>query len=213
MFTVLFTIFAAGCVLPDPDPGQSGEEMIGCLPASTQDYPLADSTPLGFTGQQVVDLVSGAHPALLSWDKGGSTDLAVDVTVSATSVTWRDMEWQDDGSGAENATMEAGGCDDDLQLAVALGFSTADGAFAETWDLDVTATTVDSAGAYLELDLDAIAGTYTVTEVDPADFDDVRAFLTLTLDADGAAGTLDGQGEKVDGETASATGFAIATFE
>lgn len=213
MSTLLITILTLGCTLPDPDPGQSGEEMMSCTAASTQDYALADTTPLGFTGQQLADLVVGSHAATLTWAKGGDTALTVDVTSAATVVTWRDMEWQDDGSGAEIATMESMDCADDLVLAATVGFTTADGAFAESWDLDLAAQTADTAAAYSELDLDNLTGTYTVTEVDPADYDAVRAFLDLSFDAAGVSGAIQGQAEKADAETASATNVDIATFQ
>ncbi len=214
--TALFFILAA-CTF-DPDPGQSGEELITCAPASTAEYALDDATnPLGFAGQAVVDLVVREHTTTFTWDKDGAiTDLVVDVASAATAVTYRDMEWQDDGSGAEIA-MAAADCPDDLLLAVTVGFTTADGAFAESWDVDLSAPTAEAAAAYVELDLDALAGTYTVTEVDPADFDAVRAFLDLAFDAVGPWGELSGQaednGDAADPDSvASAQFFAIGEF-
>lgn len=205
-----------GCGPPPNDDGQSGEENVGCLPVETAEYALADETPLGFTGQQVVDLVSGSHPTTLTWASGTGTDLALDVTVDATTVTWSDNEMQDDGSGMESAEM-ALDCPDTLSLDVTLGFATADGAFAESWDLSFAAATADLASVWHELDLDGLAGSYAVTEVDPADYDRVRAFLDLTIEEAGPWGVLDGQAED-DGDSsdpdgvASATHFDIATI-
>ncbi|MSQ03106.1 MAG: hypothetical protein EXR71_14660 [Myxococcales bacterium] len=77
--------------------------------------------------------------------------------------------------------------------------------------------TVDAASAFHELDLDALSGTYTVTEVDPADFDAVRALVSLEIGPLGAAGEISGQaedsGDPADPDsTASATAFDIASF-
>lgn len=209
--TMFWTILV-GCGLPEGDSGQSGEESLGCLAVAEQDYALADATPLGFTGQELTDLAVGDHAAVLTWAAGGTTDLTVAVASDATTVQWRDMEWQDDGSGMETMEYDTS-CSDVLALPVTVGFTTADGAFAESWSLELLASVATEAQTYTELDLDALAGTYAVTEVDPADYDQVRAFLTLLVATDGVSGVLDGQGEKVDGETASASHFDIATFE
>lgn len=206
-----------GCGLPGPDNGQSGEENVGCLAVETAEYGLADTTPLGFTGQQVVDLVAGAHPTTLTWASGTGTDLALDVTVDTTTVLWSDNEWQDDGSGMEASAEMAMDCPDTLSVDATLGFTTADGAFAEDWAVSFTAATADLAALWYELDLDGLAGSYAVTEVDPADYDRVRAFLDLSVDAAGPSGVLDGQAED-DGDSsdpdgvASASHFDIATI-
>ncbi len=215
MTSLLITMFAVGCMVDGGDSGQSGEENAGamCDAVATTDYAFADSTPLGFTGQQVADLVVAEHAATLTWAKGGETALTVAVTTAATAITWRDNGYVDDGSGIEIA-ME---CADDLMLPVQAVFTTADGAFAETWDLELSAVAADAASAYAELDLDALGGTYTVTEVDPADFDAVRAFLELKIGPGGASGEVSGQAEEAGDaadpdSTASASRFEIATF-
>ncbi len=215
MLSLLITMVAVGCMVDDGDSGQSGEENAGamCDAVATADYPFAESTPLGFTGQQVADLVVAEHASTLSWAKGGDTALTVAITTSATSITWRDNEYLDDGSGIEIAM----DCADDLMLPVQAVFTTADGAFAETWALELSSVAVDAASAYQELDLDALSGTYTVTEVDPADFDSVRASLDLEIGAAGASGVVSGQaeesGDSADPDsTASASAFDIASF-
>lgn len=215
--SALVLILMVGCTF-DPDPGQSGEELMSCSAVSTTEYALDDATnPLGFAGQAIVDLAVASHAATFTWAKDGSTtDLTLDVTTAATTVLYRDMEWQDDGSGAEIA-MAAADCPDDLQLAVTVGFTTADGAFAESWDLDLSASSATEAYAYEELDLDALAGSYTVTEVDPSAYDAVRAFAELGFDSAGPWGVLDGQaednGDASDPDSvASAEHFAIGEF-
>lgn len=215
--STLVLILMVGCTF-NPDPGQSGEELISCSAVDSAEYALDDATnPLGFAGQAIVDLAVKVHSATFTWAKdGATTELTLDVTTEATQVTWRDNEWQDDGSGAEIA-MAAADCPDDLVLPVTVGFTTADGAFAESWDLELSAPAATEAGAYEELDLDALAGTYAVTEVDPTAYDAVRAFLELGFDAAGAWGVVDGQaeetGDPADPESvASATHFDIGAF-
>lgn len=220
MFITLLTLLLTGCGELPNDGGQSGEEGVACTAIDSTEYALGDDTPLGFTGQSVVDLAAGDHLGVLTWASGTPTDLTVGVATTSTSVTWNDNEWTGgDQNGSDNGMeMKAlGDCLDDLVLGVDLSFTTADGAFAESWPLELHAATADEVTAYNELNFDALTGTYTVTEVDPTAYDAVTGYLDLSLTAAGPAGTIQGQAETTGDasdpdSTSSATNFEIATF-
>jgi len=194
--------------------GQTGGEGVGCLPVASTPLGLDDASPLGFTGADVVALVGGEHAGQLAWAKGGMTGVTVTFEYAGGQVHFVDREWKDDGSGtaAEIST----DCNDVIEVPGILSFATADGAFAESWPANVIAETKATATSGAKLDLEHLQGTYTVTEVDPASFDQVSASLAVSFEATGVHGSVDGMGSKCDGGgsegTCSGTAFEVATF-
>jgi hypothetical protein len=218
----VFALFQAFGLLTgcsgSPDGPQAGgqfgsESSSGCLAVSTTMLPMAEASVLGFSGADLMALVGGDHAATLAWAKGGSTEATVSVNTQATEARYLDREWTDDGSGIELAM----DCPDVLEVDVIVGFTTADGAFRESWTSKIMAPTAAQASFFQELDLAALGGSYQVTEVNPAEFDEVRAFLDADFDAEGVHGRIDGQAiengdPSLPDSTASARLFGIATF-
>jgi len=192
--------------------GQTGEETVGCLPVSSRTLAVDEASPLGFSAADVLTTASGPHGATLTWAKGGDTPVTVNITARDGVIEYQDREWRDDGSGTEEAPAIGASCPDVVVIPVRLELATEDGAFDEVFDISLEATAVDTSSAWLELDLDALAGTYTVTEVDPSQYEEVSAFLSVQLAGAAVHGSVDGQATGTSGEVAFADNFSIAQF-
>ncbi len=211
IFTALLITLTA-CA-PD-DGGQVGEETIGCLPVETQTLALEETSPLGFTPMQVLDLVDGSHTAPLRWDDGSETVLTTSFSY-ASEANYQDREWVDDSDlgGPEPAPAPAdiGDCPDIVELSMTVTMQSADGALNETWTIALQALTADYSIFYQ--DLDALQGTLDIDSYAPAgNFDTRRAFLDFSITPTGVSGEIVGQASGTDGDVAFAENFAIASF-
>lgn len=196
-----------GCDAMFGDGGQSGEETVVCEAVRTVELTGDEDSELGFGADEVRALIDGAHDGTLVWDAGGQT--AVHLTVSELAgARFLDQEWVDDGSGQE--PMLDGDCPDVLAHDAHVTLVTDDGVFDEAFDVQIDAETAELAYFFDELDLTALGGTFEFP--DAASYDAVRAFVDVTFDADGSHGVIDGQGESVDGDVASATNIPLATW-
>jgi hypothetical protein len=198
---------------PDAPGGQTGEETVGCLPVERDMLAWSERSTLGFSADELLNALGSEREGRLRWANGTSVPLTLTLARASGSVEYQQREWTTDGSGRELAN--AGMCNDVVALPVTLGFTTSDGTFAEGWQLTLLAESTARGSAFLRVDLDEVEGSFMVTQVDPDDFDDVLASLTLTFDEDGWSGTLSGQGVNtgsMTGGASSATEFAIASF-
>lgn len=177
---------------------------------------LEDASPLGFSAAEVAAAVSGERSAPLTWAKGGSTTVTLSVGapvaarfVTSTTPTGTPSNGQEIGLAVD--------CSDYLKIDVPLSFATEDGAFAEAFSISLTARQADTATFYHSIDLAALEGSYQVTEVDPAEFREVRVHLSGTLGSSAVSGKISGTAESFpsgDGPdaTVSAQLFDVATF-
>jgi len=207
-------LITMGCTtggFPD-DGGQSGEETITCGAIDSVD--LADDEPsaLGFGRTEIALLTEGTHAATLSYQAGGSTDLTLDVTLGAAR--WLDMEWVDSGTGERAEATAEIGCADVVEVDATLAFHTADGAFDELWDTPLDAPMASEADFWMDLDLDALGGSFAYSPDE--DYDAVTAYALGSFDDSGAHGSIEGQGEKSEGSgddgTVSATNLPMASW-
>jgi hypothetical protein len=193
---------------------QPEDVLSGCLPVSTTPIGLDEATALGLTAADVLAIADGDHQASLAWDKGGSTGLAVSVTADATSARYVVRDWQDNGPGVAEPAMD---CLDVIEIDAVTGFATEDGAFAESWTTTLSASDPGLVLLGASVAPDAIAGSYQVTEVDPAQYDELTLFFDLAIDASGATGTVAGQAVQGSNNpdpdsSVSATRFGVAAF-
>lgn len=190
--------------------GQTGEEHFGCQEARSTPLAIDEQSPIGFSAEQGVLRVCGVHDAVLRKDDGTETTLTLSVACDGSSARFIDREWRQDPRGRE--TLDAG-CLDIVTLQADLGFDTADGSFDEQWQTRIEAERVDYAVAWVAIDLSNLNGTYAVTEVDVAQYQELAAFLAIRFEAQDVTGAISGQGTRVSGDNASATNFPIATFD
>jgi hypothetical protein len=204
----LSLVLTSGC-LGD----QFADEAAVCAWAGSQVIALDETSAGGFTPNEVLALVGGAHDEVLSWTDGGETPLTITVTHDGGAVLWVDYELEDDGSGVELML----DCPDRLEFDAEVDFATEDEAFDEVWSVTVASALGEEASFFQRLDLDALGGTYEVTEVDPDDYDAVEARVSARFDAGGSTGEIVGQAEGSEGSgdegVAYAENFDIATWE
>lgn len=209
----IFTTLCAACTVADlpADGGQSGEESIFCGAVSSTALADDEASVLGFGRAEIDALAGGAHAGSLAYEAGGSSPLSLTVTLGGA--VFQDMEWVDD-SGAEATPTTEMACADLVSVEATVVFSTEDGAFAESWDTDVEAAMAESASFWVDLDLDALGGSFTYTP--DAAYDEVNAWADATFDSGGAHGEIAGQGVQSTGDgpddTVSATSLAIASW-
>ncbi|WP_437737563.1 hypothetical protein [Sorangium sp. So ce1335] len=172
---------------------EGGEIASGCHEEG--EAIAADAvSPLGFSAEDVVSALSGERSAPLTWAKGGSTTatLSLGEIISARFV--QSTTPPSSGSGGAELAL-AVDCADHLQIEVPLAFATEDGAFDETFTVTLRALQASSASFTYRIDLDALQGTYEVTEVNPAEFRKVFVYLNGTLSSTGVDGVISGVAE------------------
>ncbi|WP_438029949.1 hypothetical protein [Sorangium sp. So ce233] len=173
--------------------GVQGETASGCHEEAEAIGADAD-TPLGFSAQDVVTALSGERSAPLTWANGGSTTATLSVGELVAARFVRSTTPPSSGSGGAELAL-AVDCADHLQVEVPLAFSTEDGAFDETFTVTLRALRADSASFTHRIDLDALQGTYEVTEVNPAEFRKVIVYLNGTLSSTAVDGVISGVAE------------------
>lgn len=210
----VWLLVVLGCSSADPHGlgGQTGEESFGCLTASTETAPLEQTTRLGFSGNDVLAVIPPESTSTFTWSDASETTVMVSVTVTGSTVEVRDNEWKAPEDGREIGSSD---CADAVAIEARLTFATGDGAFDETFDVVLIASTQNLVLAHVEREATELAGSYEVTELDPAGRR-VRLFWTFTFDTNGLRGSVDGQAEDLPGDspdgTVSAEGFDIGTF-
>ena len=182
----LFLLAIAGC-----DEGRGEDTGPSC---KDEEHPVAldELTRLGFSAQQVVDLVSPSFEGPLTWSDQTATVL--ELAIASTGEAWFVDSEVVAGSGDEQPAIWPI-CEDRVAVAVTIHFATEDGAFAETWEDRVDATTSSVASWSRELELDALGGDFDLLPfVEAKDYDELRAFAAGSVSTEsGNSGRIDGQ--------------------
>ncbi|WP_437947749.1 hypothetical protein WME98_44680 [Sorangium sp. So ce296] len=162
-----------------------------------EDIGADDVSPLGFSARDALSALSGERSAPLAWSQGGSTTatVAAGELVAARFVRSTVAKVADSGPGGAESTAIAVDCADHLQLDVPLAFSTEDGAFDESFAVTLRVPQVGAGRFFHRIDLDALQGSYEVTEVDPTDFREVFVYLSGELTGSAVSGTISGIAE------------------
>lgn len=162
------------------------------------------ATDLGFSAADVLAWLEAEHTSSLSLD-GESTGTDLTITVaSAGTARFVDQREADLGDTGEADPAIASVCTDYLELDLQIGFATADGAFAESWEVALPVEQVAGGQVSLSLANDAFAGTYTVPEAMVAACDSSHVQVDLFFSQDGGtSGDVWLACEKTDGDTVS----------
>ncbi|KYG04742.1 hypothetical protein BE21_44990 [Sorangium cellulosum] len=174
-----------------------------------------DVSPLGFSARDALSALSGERSAPLAWSKGGSATATVAAGELVAARFVRSTVADSGPGGAEPAL--AADCADHLQLDVPLAFSTEDGAFDESFAVTLRVPEVGAGRFFHRIDLDALQGSYEVTEVDPTEFREVFVYLSGELTGSAVSGTISGMAEDHPVGTGpegsvSALPFSVADF-
>jgi hypothetical protein len=194
--------------------GQTGEETTGCRPVQTRMLAWSERSPLGFSADELLNSLGAERDTRLTWNDGTSTTLSLALARGASgSVEYQERDYVSDNSGAELVATE---CLDVVSIPVTLTFATGDGRFTEDWELPLLAESVTRATGFSKIELSTLEGSFTVTQIDPAQFDEVLAHVNLTLGSSVWSGTVSGQAVKATGpspnDSVSARSFDIASF-
>lgn len=155
------------------------EGAYAACDATRTDLALDETSALGFSAAEVLLWLEAAHTATLVLDgESVGSELTVTVTSAGTANFVDQEEAADDGSGAETPAIAAV-CDDYLELDVGIDFATADGAFAEHWDVVLPVEQVAAAQVSIPLEVGAFVGSYTEPAAQVAECDTSRVQVDL----------------------------------
>jgi hypothetical protein len=217
MGIVAVTAMAAGCAETagsrPPPGGQIGGvqgEGSGCRVVTTTVLGVDDVSPLGFSASQLLTGVGGQRQAPLTWKNGQSTTLTLEPG-APQAVRFVELEIEEDDSGADIAPLPGALCNDRLEIDAPLGFATADGKFAESFNVTLRAEEAGSATFDEKIDLSTLQGSYQLTDIDASQFDAVDVYAAGTLSASSIEGSIHAVAESVD-DTGGPDGTASATF-
>ncbi len=193
--------------------GQFGEETGDkCELIDEVELGWDEESPLGFTPNDLADLLVGDTVGVLTWVDGSTTGYAASLAEGA-SAFYRSYEQVDDGSGAEIDY----GCGEVVAIELSMQFSSDEGALDESWDLTLESGYTDVAG--LTVELDDMTGSLDIASFSSETFDETWADLTITFDdEEGPSGEIVGYGESRSSGSGSGEGtvtvsrFDIATF-
>jgi hypothetical protein len=152
-----------------------------------------EASVLGFSADEVLAVMAGPVDAAGTWSADDSAVLVTLSVVAAGDAVFHEREPVEDTGVPDDTGFEMGapddGCPDWVEIPVQLALTTDDGAFDETVVGSVLA--MDTASLWVSADLDwtALTGTFTFTEIDPAEWDQV----TLSVSAGWVDGSPTGQ--------------------
>ena len=188
-----WVFFSASLLACAADGGQTGDENSGpeCVEVSSQTLNFDESSPAGFSAEDVAALVEGERVAPLNWvDEGGpsygpehgASNITIRVVVpSSASVRWIDLE------ATEGASNIAVTCHDRFEIEVETIVSTEGGALDETFNTTVIATQPEEAWVDATLPLADLVGSLTVDTLPESD---TVLRVLAGFDASGSVGAL-----------------------
>jgi hypothetical protein len=176
-----------------PQGGQIGGVFRGCE-EEAEDIGADDVSPLGFSARDVASAVSGERSVSLLWRGVESTTATFSVGELVAARLVRSTE-PDLGESSGSTELYPSACSDYVQVDVPLAFSTEDGVFDEALVVKLRAFEPDVADFVHWFDLAALQGSYEVTEIDPAEFREVRVHLYGKLSPGAIEGSIGGRGD------------------
>lgn len=199
----LLLALAGGCG------GQVGEESgVVCKPVERDPLALADSSPLGFSAQELLDATGGDYAGSVEWSDQTSSAATVSVTYTGGVIEFQDREWTSDGDSQDlAASLE---CNDVVAIEVEVVVTSDDGRLDESWTTMLLAEQ-GSAASFAVPD-PSYAGTLDVASFSPHE-GEVTSWVDAELDAAGATIVIEGQVSvstgNDDDDTVSAQAFDI----
>jgi len=180
---VALTAFGAlaGCTAPGPaqEPLSGAPDPLTCTETDVE-VARDEVTELGFSADQVLARLEGTYATQLQYRDAGTTDLTITVAQAEDPILLR--EW---APPPEDPDMECPGTS--LIVRVAVTFTTADGAFAESWTQELQESVFPpSKTLYVDLPTADLHGDW-----DPGDATAVSFWVNVS--GDGEAPTTEGE--------------------
>ena len=162
---------------------------------------LDEATSLGFSAGEVLAGIPAAYDESLVWTDGSaSTPLSLKVSYDGGALSYvhsvAEEPPEDVGAIADIAVI----CEDRLDLEVGVHLATEDGILDEAWTVTLAALQVDQATFQHDLDPATAGGTYDYRSFDPDDYDEVSAYVRVTLKGAESEGELVELASLVEGE-------------
>lgn len=173
------------------DPNKDGLDEGPSCEETPSEVALDEVTPLGFAASSVLARLPATETVPLIWATGEQTELSLAFR-PADVAQYIDSE----AVYPEGGTVPAIGiiCDDYVQVAVQFDLATVDGAFDETFDGKLRASSEDGGEIRQELDLEGLTGTFDINAfTDTEDYDDRSAWVTITVGDLSTIGVIEGQ--------------------
>jgi hypothetical protein len=222
----LAAAYNGGCTGTDTGNPHDGGESTGSERCDEvrRELALGESTSLGVTARDVLDLASGEHRETLAWlvspngvaygPESGTGEITIVVEPRGGA---RFIERTPKGQGSDREEVgidlftPEDQCPDAIEVDVRLHILTAGGALDETLDTTLDATSGELVVGNVRLPTDGLAGSFEVHMPVPAGFELSKApelILTLGISAYGAVGELGVVSEirSTDGAVAGQTG-------
>ena len=151
-----------------------------------------DVGTLGFSGQDMLALAEGTHDETFVWTRTAESS-ALSLVVRHDGGEVRQVE--SEAVYPEGTTVDIGiECPDRIEVDVAVTFETADGAFAEAWDLALVAVSAGTVAMDVVLDPDALGGSYDMNaDITDPDWDDRGLWASGRFETARSSGEITGQ--------------------
>ncbi len=170
---------------------QDDNDLIGAAPyegtwceySATAALPLDEESIDGYVPQEVIDAVSGAREATLSWDYSGE-ETALSFTLDFSeepAMLWEGLAVSSDGT-----SVASDDCPPLTVLSADMTFITDDGRIDAVLPVEIAPPgRIDA-----RFPLEEIGGTGPVLEIDPAEWDQVEIDFAVNISADSLGGEL-----------------------
>ncbi len=175
-----------------------------------------EASPIDTTPREALAVAAGTHTVDLAWTVGGSTPLTL-VVSEGGEPAWVESVAVYPDSGTSPAIGVV--CEPHLALPVSVDFSTADGAFAESWSVTMAWPQADSSEgvsfSVIEAP-EAVVGTWepdAASVPDLASYDSVEVAFDGRFVGEGPFGSVAVRGERSSGATASLETVEVARWE
>jgi len=218
---LLLSSAATGCIA-EPEPIDLDGEANGssCVDTPTVLSSVDEVSPLGFAAADVLAFAAGEHESPLFWrdqaaegmvevgPESGESTLSVSISHAGGEIRYIDSEPAEGEGGFEEGLSD---CPDRLEIDVMAQIGSGGGALAESIPVTLMATHDLLARFVAAIEPEDIAGTMSVTSLDPA-FDVEAIDLDVGISSYGLSGSITGMITSSDGETAVAGFVEYATF-
>jgi len=160
---------------------------------------LDERSPLGFSGDDLLDNVLGTHRETAAWVAGdGVTEVTLTLGWDGGPVLFHDLE--DLAGPGDSTPAEASVCADWVEVVVDLALSTDDGRFDEETTVSLVAMDPEAPFVDFSLDPAALGGSYQVVEIEADRWDVLHLMVYNSFRGGGITGDVRLLAERTEAE-------------
>lgn len=180
----------SGGEAPGPDLGAELAGPQDCEVVGRRTLALDQDAPIGFSGNDMLDLAAGEFTVALAYADATHTTLMLRLDHTADQASYLDRQ-------AAPGTASSD-CAPELRVPVRLELSTSDGQFAESFDGQLRATQAVTSGLFIEQPVEQLRGSFDYQRFDAAEYAARSVIFDLLFNRDGVEGRLQGRGQNPD---------------